>query len=122
MAVTVGLHALLPNLYRELDKLFATINQSIGAGKITQYQRTASQRVSSGFNGLKGKTKTKIVTEYDDEGHAVPVAVEQHTGLSKAAAIAAAIGGYGEGGRGTNLRNIRKIDENIYVRLGTATA
>ena len=112
MAVTVGLHAFLPNLYRELDKLFATINQSIGAGKITQYQRTASQRVSSGFNGLKGKTKTKIVTEYDDEGNAVPVAVEQHTGLSKAAAIAAAIGGYGEGGRGTNLRNIRKIDEN----------
>lgn len=112
MAVTIGLHAFLPNLYRQLDRLFATINQSIGAGKITQYQNRASQAVSSRFNGLKGRTKTKTVTEYDADGNAVQVAAEQHTGLSKAATIAAAIGGYGDGNRGSNIRNIKKIDES----------
>ena len=112
MAVTVGLFIFLPNLYRKLDRLFAAINQSIGAGDINRYQASAARAVSSKFNGLKGKTRQKYVTEVDADGVEHTMAVQQTRGISKAAAVTAMLAGYGDGNRGTNIRNIKKIDES----------
>ena len=123
LAITVGLFVFLPKLYRELDKLFATINSAIGAGQITQYQRGASQYVSGKFNSLKGKTREKTITQLDADGNEVQTVVTQSTGLAKAAAVTAALAGYGEGNRGTNIRNIKKIGEqNIQNKVNKSVA